>query len=406
MIGLPGDVNLSLDQILTGESGEFMEWRAFHDPGIGELQEYHRINPLKFSPGRGFWILCKNNIVFDTDIKHVTLDEDNTYSININYEWNIITNPFNHNIYWDIVKSVNNVNSPIQYWDGSNYVQFETLEPYKGVYFFNRNQNRNTLKIPYRNILHKTSFPNTADTENEIQIILKKDEKDISKIRIGYCSDSEDGLDIYDVFTPPGYFSNYQMFIHNENLQTNYKFLECDYRQSIGEGQVYDIYLKLSSNEPIELFLYENILHDQNIYLIDKESNTTINFKEFPKMSIIPTTKSKNYLLVIGKEEFVESLKDELLPIKFLLFQNYPNPFNSVTNIRYGLPENTRISLKIFDVLGGEIRILDEGNKSAGYFDINWNGKDKYGFNLSSGIYFYKLETDKLSIIKKMILLK
>ncbi|HLG31794.1 MAG TPA: YCF48-related protein [Ignavibacteriaceae bacterium] len=88
-------------------------------------------------------------------------------------------------------------------------------------------------------------------------------------------------------------------------------------------------------------------------------------------------------------------------PSGFELSQNFPNPFNSSTTIRYQLPKDNFISLKVYDVLGNEIKTLIEGNKKAGYYSIAFSTTD-----LSSGIYFFQLRTEDFVSTKKMVLLK
>jgi len=86
---------------------------------------------------------------------------------------------------------------------------------------------------------------------------------------------------------------------------------------------------------------------------------------------------------------------------KYMLHYNYPNPFNPETNIKFSLPENTYITLKIFNSAGMEIENVFSGNFSRGTYSYIWNAS-KY----SSGVYFYALETDNFREVKKMILLK
>jgi hypothetical protein len=89
------------------------------------------------------------------------------------------------------------------------------------------------------------------------------------------------------------------------------------------------------------------------------------------------------------------------LPTKFQLEQNYPNPFNPVTIIKYQLPNKSLVTLKVFDILGKEVEILVNEEKDAGYYQLSFNAS-----SLSSGIYFYTLQTGSNIVTKKMILLK
>lgn len=97
----------------------------------------------------------------------------------------------------------------------------------------------------------------------------------------------------------------------------------------------------------------------------------------------------------------------EGIPTEFTLEQNYPNPFNPTTNIRFSLPKTSVVSLVIYNALGQKVATLIEGKEfNAGNYNYTWNGKDSNGNNLSSGIYFYQLNTKDFSVTKKMMLLK
>ena len=94
--------------------------------------------------------------------------------------------------------------------------------------------------------------------------------------------------------------------------------------------------------------------------------------------------------------------------LSFRLLQNYPNPFNPATTIRYELPSNSRVSLKIYNLLGQIVQTLADGVQSAGYKEVSWNAS-----KFSSGVYFYRLDAASVSYpgkmyteVKKMILMK
>ena len=102
------------------------------------------------------------------------------------------------------------------------------------------------------------------------------------------------------------------------------------------------------------------------------------------------------------------------LPEKFKLSQNYPNPFstsggaayggNTETTIKYSMAKEGKVSLTIFDILGREIRKLVDENKNAGYYGVKWDGKDNYGNNVSSGIYFCQMLVEGFNETKKIML--
>ncbi|MFQ5709250.1 MAG: FlgD immunoglobulin-like domain containing protein, partial [bacterium] len=92
----------------------------------------------------------------------------------------------------------------------------------------------------------------------------------------------------------------------------------------------------------------------------------------------------------------------------FILYANYPNPFNPETRIRFDiLKSRATIRLMIFGVLGREVTLLFDGERAAGTYEFVWDGTDKHGRQVASGIYFYRLEIDNNAIeTKKMLLLR
>ncbi|MFB3081611.1 MAG: FG-GAP-like repeat-containing protein [Nitrosomonadaceae bacterium] len=93
-------------------------------------------------------------------------------------------------------------------------------------------------------------------------------------------------------------------------------------------------------------------------------------------------------------------------PIEFGLSQNFPNPFNAGTTIRYSLPKNEHVIIKIYDLRGREVLTLLDAPKQVGYHTIKWDGTDNAGTSSASGIYFYILQAGDFVQTRKLILLK
>ncbi len=90
----------------------------------------------------------------------------------------------------------------------------------------------------------------------------------------------------------------------------------------------------------------------------------------------------------------------------FNLMQNYPNPFNPSTQISYQIAAPAYVVLKIYDMLGREVKTLVNTEKENGIYNVNWNGENNSGINVSSGMYIYQLKAGNFISTKKMILLK
>ncbi|MCE1164646.1 MAG: T9SS type A sorting domain-containing protein [Bacteroidetes bacterium] len=105
-----------------------------------------------------------------------------------------------------------------------------------------------------------------------------------------------------------------------------------------------------------------------------------------------------------GKGHFIATWNNPIsspVPDNYTLSQNYPNPFNPVTKISFGIPKSGYVSLKVFDITGSVIYTLVSGQMNAGRYEYDFSGAD-----LSSGVYYYKLECNGFTETKKMVLIK
>jgi hypothetical protein len=94
-------------------------------------------------------------------------------------------------------------------------------------------------------------------------------------------------------------------------------------------------------------------------------------------------------------------------PLETNLAQNYPNPFNPSTTIRYTLRETSHVTLRVYNVSGQLVRTLVDGEQAGQKsYSAEWDGRNNRGQNVSSGIYFYRLEAGEFTNTKKMLMLK
>ena len=105
--------------------------------------------------------------------------------------------------------------------------------------------------------------------------------------------------------------------------------------------------------------------------------------------------------IIVGIDDEIAGLSAE-----FSLSQNYPNPFNSETVLRYTLPNSSNLSLVIYNIIGQEIMRWDEQSTLPGYYEKTWNGTNKFGVPVGSGVYLYRLIAGDFVETHKMVLLK
>jgi flagellar hook assembly protein FlgD len=135
-------------------------------------------------------------------------------------------------------------------------------------------------------------------------------------------------------------------------------------------------------------------LESGTLLLVNMSNGTTQNY-------VISEIRKLTFGNTVGiTEREIEMVK------AFSILNNYPNPFNPSTTIAYELAEPTAVSINIYDAVGKFVKNIENSEKGAGYHSTIWNGKDEKGSPVSSGVYFYRLQTDMYVETRQMLLLK
>ncbi|MEX0737476.1 MAG: FlgD immunoglobulin-like domain containing protein [Bacteroidota bacterium] len=106
------------------------------------------------------------------------------------------------------------------------------------------------------------------------------------------------------------------------------------------------------------------------------------------------------------REGSVEAAEIAAVPTVFQLDQNYPNPFNPSTTIKYQLPQEAGVTLSIYNLQGQRVRTLVSGDQKAGFYSVQWDGKNDAGASVSTGLYIYRIHAGTFTAINKMLLMK
>ena len=173
-----------------------------------------------------------------------------------------------------------------------------------------------------------------------------------------------------------------------------------------------------------ELFLIGKMKEDSTEYgfytgMIDNNLEIEITDSSFIRIEYdaeitfngnIALVKTDEEILVFNKDNTVSVENEKAEIIDYKILQNYPNPFNPTTTIRYTVPNAvgdakyaspTNVTLKVYDILGNEVATLVNEQKPAGNYEVNFKAS-----SLSSGVYFYKIQSGSFTQVRKMLLLK
>ena len=152
--------------------------------------------------------------------------------------------------------------------------------------------------------------------------------------------------------------------------------------------------------------LLPEYIHEVAYFDVHPESDDPVftgSWSSYPmfESGIIAVSSMDDGLFILAPSSFAASVKHKELPAEAMLFGNYPNPFNPETAIRYVLPQEGKVRLAVYDLLGHEVAVLVDGSRSVGHHTVRFDGGD-----LPSGSYVYRLQVGEGVVSRTMTLVK
>lgn len=165
----------------------------------------------------------------------------------------------------------------------------------------------------------------------------------------------------------------------------------------INKGSAAKSFVMEGANLPSSFDIY-NTAENRNFEFV----GTTNGVKPIVLPAKSVTTLTAEYSSNIAVEEET----DFQIPVTYRLYQNYPNPFNPSTTIEFQLPEAAHVHLRIYDILGREVRTLVNERFSSGIHRIHWDGRNSEGTGVASGVYLYRFRAKNFVSVKKSVLIR
>ncbi|HUI63747.1 MAG TPA: FlgD immunoglobulin-like domain containing protein, partial [Bacteroidota bacterium] len=143
------------------------------------------------------------------------------------------------------------------------------------------------------------------------------------------------------------------------------------------------------------------------VMLIDDEADRVTDLRKTPTYTFTPGVPVSSFRIVVGTPEALQAVVAGVAPRDFALEKNFPNPFNPSTTITADIPRSSVVSLVVYSILGAEVETLYNGQLDAGRHFFVWNGTDRGGRPVASGVYIVRLRNDAgKSFVDKMLLMK
>lgn len=413
-------------------------------------------DPADFAPGLGYWVIqdAVDNCELDISTSQATdvVNQGDRYSIQLQAPLSSperrgliqIANPFNYDYDWrnTVVynatddqyltifeaAAANWISGYAYTWDSwaeqyvnVNYTGISSpfiLDPWEGFWM----EQLDDTKELYVKFAPQTMLKNGSDEDYlprrpttdvddwEIQLVVStadgasRDENN----RVGVNAFSADGYDLKDAieFTPNAGQFVQLYFEHEEWFPIADKFTYDYHAADLTEERNWDFTVrtwKLRNRELVLTWLnVEDIPEDVTFTLTDS-SGLEINLRDVPEYRF--TTGDEQLEMFQFHMTTTGNLSapatDTAIPTDFGIYAAYPNPFNSTIRISYNLLNAETIKLKVFDILGRQVAVVEQGNMAAGTHSLAWQTK---GF--ASGVYFARLEGTSASSVRKIVLIR
>ena len=371
--------------------------------------------PEDFVEGMGYWFIHDVNAptVFKTGVG--TSPDQSGFTFQFEPGWNMIGNPYPFTTEFELNDSL--FSGPMTYgWSLEGWSDETELQPWGGYAVFNKSDSMETVLL--KPVAISTPLYREIEPEPdgwELRISASGETYMDPNNSIGRISGSLEQYDFRDNPEPP-YLGGYvSLIMPRDDWKNNISQFSSDIRSLDEENGVWDIELRVKEETgavSLSLLMEGVFPVEQDIVLLDMltreihslEEITSIIFKQnWGKLPVYP------FKIIAGTPQYVIAKTEEilsLLPEDFALHQNYPNPFNPTTTIKFDIPEPTYISLKIYNLMGQEVRSLNNKWLPTGSHRLIWNGKDQQGIPVSTGVYIYRLQSQEFQQTRKMLLLK
>ena len=369
-------------------------------------EAYSVANQIK--KGQAYWFRheYKEAVLFQEDTSFAL--PLNEFVIDLERGWNLVSNPFSFPVTF---RADTSVSTPITYglsgsgkgWSGPQ----NELHPWNGYAVYTGERATMTL-LPFEE--QDTSLARVASAGDWYLNIKLESKNQINHSAVlGRRKHASNGQGIFDTPIYPDIEKNISIAMDLDG-STGFNYIR-DIRSLDDFNGIWNVRLNdlgdefMISSDQIGLLPEEIHFGVVNI----NERKVTLNFLNQEVRVSNNFNSAYDIKIIAGDKEYVESMSKDILstiPEEFALGQNYPNPFNPVTNMDYTLPQRSRVTISIYNVLGQEIKNLVNGEQDYGFHSISWDGTDMNGREVSSGVYFTQMRSTSFSQTKKMLLLK
>jgi hypothetical protein len=436
-------------EALLSDQAEFgsydpLRWRAWtylRDTGTyGELSDQSLAALFRPEPGRAFWLICAvDHRITTAPIPGLSTAAHVPFGISLPAgSWSMVGHPYAFSVHWDSVlvnglrmsEAVGVLIEPPLEWSGGFYSTAAVLEPFEGYWVFNRTDEAVTLRIPPEEMVG-TAMPRSPAAEGfdgwRISIRVESEGTRDDPLTVGASTSADRGIDPFDrVKPPPAPLRPFSAYVLDEGAGSRYFRYAEDIRNgrsgSDCRGEVWELdIMKRYSSEggrdevTIAVDDAQDLPEGMRIALVDRALARAVDLRPGSPHSCycgirgyVTDPADARFSLIVGTEAYIaeETARQITLPVYTAVHQNYPNPFNPSTVIRYDVSRAGPVSLRIYDVSGALVKVLEAAVHVPGGYEVGWDGTNDRGERVATGVYFYRFATPEYRETRKMVLMR
>jgi hypothetical protein len=417
------------------------EWRLERwNAGRGGYDSYPALDSLK--AGDGFWLTTRRGTPF-TLPEGRTVEADTTAEIPLTEGWNQVGTPFGFAVPWDTVRTASgfstaDVDGPVGYDNGGFVPGQDSLDPWTGYFLYNATGGPDTLKVPPVGETSSTAPALTAKTWSakrpEAQLAAAdagSGSKAVSgrytlqvqalstggsaEATLGLWPNAKAGRGPYDHAQPPSVTGGLRLSAlettggtavpHSHSIKP-----KVGGSSDSGGGRSWTLRLqalKGSGTQRAKLRLQGtgSLPDGHRRYVLDLTNERRLT----PGASLhLKAGETRRLKILLGTRAYAKdnSAGISLKSLETTLRANYPNPFDETTTVEYVVAEEQTVTIEIYNVLGQRVETLVDAQKSAGLHTVTWDGTNRYGNRVGSGIFFIRLRAGDVTDTQKAVLVR
>jgi phosphodiesterase/alkaline phosphatase D-like protein len=372
-----------------------------------------------FNPGESYWLQQRvsSNVIFQTGAGR-SVNTEMEYQLELQPGWNLVGNPFP----FRVPVSLNQAEfyGPFTY-DGSGWTNLQTqLSPWGGYIVWNHTASPLSVTLSAepgggvaKELLAKANTEPPAGWLMQFKAVGRTYHDVMNSI--GRLDGASEHLDSYDKPEPPYIDGFVSLAMERPDWGANLPRFTSDVRSYEENDGVWDLELYVKGERGLINLTHElqgDLPPGNKIVLLDVLTHKVYDLLAGDEPVVFRQYREDypyHLKVIAGSALYVDNTTEEILaqlPTEFALAQNYPNPFNPNTRLIYSLIRPAKVALRVYNLLGQEVITLVDDWHDLGHYEVMWDGRDRFGNQVASGIYFAAYMAEGKIRTRKMVMMK